>query len=147
MDQCPIQGESKTLIRLTLQKPEISARSMGHQARKGFGFFWLKQLEADKSKILKPSREETITLRLSSWKKMEVDYTVVFKQLFVTNADPSSLPRILRETHAFQFILTLTRITSHFSRMFESVLFYFCFSPKESANFTIDLSGCFPLLT
>ena len=26
----PIQGKSKTLIRLTLQKREISARSMGH---------------------------------------------------------------------------------------------------------------------
>ena len=36
MDQCPIQWESKTLIRLTRQKPEISAVSMGHQARKGF---------------------------------------------------------------------------------------------------------------
>ena len=36
MDQCPIQEESKTLIRLTLQKREISARSMGHQARKAF---------------------------------------------------------------------------------------------------------------
>ena len=36
MDQCPIQGESKTLIRLTLEKPEISADSMGHLARKGF---------------------------------------------------------------------------------------------------------------
>ena len=38
MDQCPIQGESKTHIRLTLQKPEISTNSMGHQARKGFSF-------------------------------------------------------------------------------------------------------------
>ena len=38
MDQCPVQGESKTLIRLTLQKPEISAGSMGHLARKGFSF-------------------------------------------------------------------------------------------------------------
>ena len=36
MDQCPIQGESKTVIRLTLRKPEINAGSMGHQARKGF---------------------------------------------------------------------------------------------------------------
>ena len=35
MDQCPVQGESKTLIRLTHQKPEISAGSMGHLARKG----------------------------------------------------------------------------------------------------------------
>ena len=38
MDQCPVQGESKTLIRLTLQKLEISASSMGHQAHKGFSF-------------------------------------------------------------------------------------------------------------
>ena len=36
MDQCPIQGESKTLIGLTLQKPEISTGSMGHQALQGF---------------------------------------------------------------------------------------------------------------
>ena len=36
MDQCPIQGELKTLIRLTLQKTEISDGSMGHWARKGF---------------------------------------------------------------------------------------------------------------
>ena len=34
MDQCRIQGESKTLIRLTLQKTEISTGSMGHLARK-----------------------------------------------------------------------------------------------------------------
>ena len=39
MDQCPIQGKSKTLIRLTLQKPEISAGSMDHLAREGFSFF------------------------------------------------------------------------------------------------------------
>ena len=38
MDQCSVQGESKTLIHLTLQKPEISAGSMGHQARTGFSF-------------------------------------------------------------------------------------------------------------
>ena len=36
MNYCPVQGESKTLIRLTLQKPEISAGSIGHLARKGF---------------------------------------------------------------------------------------------------------------
>ena len=31
-----MQEESKTLIRATLQKPEISAGSMGHLARKGY---------------------------------------------------------------------------------------------------------------
>ena len=36
MDKCT--GKSKTLIRLTLQKPEISAGSMGHLARNGFSF-------------------------------------------------------------------------------------------------------------
>ena len=35
---CPVRGESKTLIRLTLQKPEISFGSMGQQTRKGFSF-------------------------------------------------------------------------------------------------------------
>ena len=34
----PSWMESKTLICLTLQKPEISAGSMGHSARKGFSF-------------------------------------------------------------------------------------------------------------
>ena len=38
MDKCPIHGKSKTLIRLTLQKTNISASSMGHLARKGFSF-------------------------------------------------------------------------------------------------------------
>ena len=38
MDKCPVQEESKTLIHLTLQKPEISAGSMGHLTRKGFSF-------------------------------------------------------------------------------------------------------------
>ena len=38
MDQCPVQGESKTLILLTLQKPEVSAISMGHLVRKGFSY-------------------------------------------------------------------------------------------------------------
>ena len=38
MDWYPIQGESKTLICLTLQKPRISAGSMGHLSRKGFSF-------------------------------------------------------------------------------------------------------------
>ena len=33
-----IQGKSKTLIRLTLQKREISPRSMGHLDRKGFSY-------------------------------------------------------------------------------------------------------------
>ena len=36
MDQYPIQGESKTLIRLTLQKTAISTSSMGHLTCKGF---------------------------------------------------------------------------------------------------------------
>ena len=36
MDYCLIQGESKTLIRLTLQKLSLSASSMGHLDRKGF---------------------------------------------------------------------------------------------------------------
>ena len=36
MDYCHIQRESKTLIRLTLQKPEISAGSTGHLACKVF---------------------------------------------------------------------------------------------------------------
>ena len=46
MDWCPVQGESKTLIRLTLQNPEISAGSMGHLAHKGFSLstFKLAQL-------------------------------------------------------------------------------------------------------
>ena len=34
-----MQGESKALIRLTLEKPEISTGSMGHLARKIFSFF------------------------------------------------------------------------------------------------------------
>ena len=38
MDQCPVQGELKTLIRLTRQKLEISAGSMGSQVRKGFSY-------------------------------------------------------------------------------------------------------------
>ena len=38
MDQYPIQGDSKTLVHLTLQKLEISAGSMGHLVRKGFSF-------------------------------------------------------------------------------------------------------------
>ena len=36
MDYCPIKGESKTLICLTLQNPEINAGSMGHLVRKRF---------------------------------------------------------------------------------------------------------------
>ena len=36
MDYCPVQRESKTFILLTMQKPEISAGSMGHLAPKGF---------------------------------------------------------------------------------------------------------------
>ena len=36
MDLCPVQSESKTLICLTLQKPEISPGFMGHLACKGF---------------------------------------------------------------------------------------------------------------
>ena len=39
LKMCPIQGESKTLIRLILQKSERSAGSMGQLARKGFSFF------------------------------------------------------------------------------------------------------------
>ena len=38
MDYCPVQGESKTFIRLELQKPEISADSVGHVARKEFSY-------------------------------------------------------------------------------------------------------------
>ena len=44
LDLCPIQGVSKTLISLTLQKPEISTASMGHLARKGFNYFTLWRL-------------------------------------------------------------------------------------------------------
>ena len=36
MDLCPIQGESKILIRLTLEKTEISVGFMGYLARKAF---------------------------------------------------------------------------------------------------------------
>ena len=36
MDECPIQGESKILIPLTLQKLELRAGSMAHLARKEF---------------------------------------------------------------------------------------------------------------
>ena len=40
MDYYPIQGESKTLICLTLQKPKISAGSVGHLALKRFSAFF-----------------------------------------------------------------------------------------------------------
>ena len=64
MDQCPVQGESKTLIRLTLQKLETSAGSMGHLARKGFSLTFLDLFQSsggeDKAQNSSPSNEKPV---------------------------------------------------------------------------------------
>ena len=52
MDYCPFQEESKILIRLTVQKPEISAGSMGNMARKGFSFFIIPNLMIGKNYVM-----------------------------------------------------------------------------------------------
>ena len=45
----------------------------------------LKMLEADKSKIPSPSRDNMIKMLLSSWDAITTDFSQVFKKLFVTN--------------------------------------------------------------
>ena len=45
----------------------------------------LKKLKVDKNKVLAPSREEMINMLLAAWKETDVDFTAVFKKLFVTN--------------------------------------------------------------
>ena len=45
----------------------------------------LKMLEADKSKIPSPSRDNMIKMLMSSWDAITTDFSQVFKKLFVTN--------------------------------------------------------------
>ena len=45
----------------------------------------LKMLEADKSKIPFPNRENRIKILMSSWDAITTDFSLVFKKLFVTN--------------------------------------------------------------
>ena len=45
----------------------------------------LKMLEADKSKIPSPSRDNIIKMLMSSWDAITTDFSQVFKKLFVTN--------------------------------------------------------------
>ena len=45
----------------------------------------LKKLEVDKNKVPAPNREEMINMLLADWKETDVDFTAVFKKLFVTN--------------------------------------------------------------
>ena len=46
----------------------------------------LKKLEVDKNKVPLRNREQMIEMLLAAWKKTDVDFTAVFKKLFVTNA-------------------------------------------------------------
>ena len=41
--------------------------------------------EVDKNKVPAPNREEMINMLLAVWKETDVDFTAVFKKLFVTN--------------------------------------------------------------
>ena len=41
--------------------------------------------EVDKTKVPAPNREEMINMLLAVWKETDVDFTAVFKKLFVTN--------------------------------------------------------------
>ena len=45
----------------------------------------LKKLEVDKNKVPASNREEMINMLLADWKETDVDFTAVFKKLFVTN--------------------------------------------------------------
>ena len=45
----------------------------------------LKKLEVDKNKVPAPNCEEMINMLLAAWKETDVDFTAVFKKLFVTN--------------------------------------------------------------
>ena len=45
----------------------------------------LTMLEADKSKIPSPNRENMIKMSMSSWDDITTDFSQVFKKLFVTN--------------------------------------------------------------
>ena len=45
----------------------------------------LKKLEVDKNKVPAPNRKEMINMLLAAWKETDVDFTSVFKKLFVTN--------------------------------------------------------------
>ena len=45
----------------------------------------LKKLEIDKNKVPPPNREEMTNMLLAAWKETDVDFTAVFKKLFVTN--------------------------------------------------------------
>ena len=46
----------------------------------------LKKLEVDKNKVPLRNREQMIEMLLAAWKETDVDFTAVFKKLFVTNA-------------------------------------------------------------
>ena len=46
----------------------------------------IKKLEVDKNQVPSSSREQMIEMLLAAWKETDVDFTAVFKKLFVTNA-------------------------------------------------------------